>query len=186
MKLCDLKGLRKSVFNGQYITLEEIPVFDDNGIWNYRQVRFSKWGNVEETIRHIVDRSSAGISAGESAETLGIRTHNQLLKCRRKEMLVSKRYGRNQVYYSADGKTQKHQMEKREASMRKLQSRMKPKPLSNKAIIDVLLVMVKYHETKPEKIVSVLTSDGKKITEKNVRWVFEKYGIKKEGSSSNS
>ena len=173
-----LKGLYHTSYNfkGQYITLKDIPIFDENGIWEYRQVRFSKWENVEETIRHIVDRSPAGISAGEIAEILQIRTHNQLLKCRRKGLLVSVQYGRNQVYYSPDEKTRRHQIETRETMVR---DSLKQKTPSNKTIIDVLLVMLKHNETKPENLLDILTSMGKRKNKNDVIWVINEYGIKK-------
>ena len=176
-----LKGLYYTSYNfkGQYITLKDIPIFDENGIWEYQQARFSNWGNVEETICHIVDRSTAGISAGEIAETLQIQTHNQLLKCRRKGLLVSVQYGRKQVYYSLDGKKRRHQMEAREAMVRESLKLMKQKTPSNKTIIDVLLVMVKHNETKPENIVHILTSMGKRMNTSDVTWVINEYGIKK-------
>lgn len=176
-----LKGLYYTSYNfkGQYITLKHIPIFDENGIWEYRQIRFSKRENVEKTICHIVDLSPAGISAGEIAETLQIRTHNQLLKCRRKGLLVSVQYGRNQVYYSPDEKTRKLQMETRETMVRESLTHMEQKTLSNKTIIDILLVMVKHHETKPEKIVHLLKSAGKRVNERDVSWVINEYEIKK-------
>jgi len=169
-------------FNGQYITLKEIPLFDDNGIWEYKQARFSKWRNVEETICHIVDKSPAGLTPIEITEILQIRTHNQLLKCRRKGLLISKRYGRSQVYYSVYEETQKHQMKEREAMMKRSPTPIKLKPLSDKTIIDILLVMLKHHETKPENIISILASEGKKISERSIKWVIEEYEIEKKGS----
>ena len=176
-----LKGLYYTSYNfkGQYITLKDIPIFDENGIWEYQQARFSNWENVEGTICHIVDRSTAGISAGEIAEILQIRTHNQLLKCRRKGLLVSVQYGRKQVYYSPDEKTRRHQMEARETMVRESLKPTKQKTPSNKTIIDVLLVMVKHNETKPENIIHILTSMGKRMNKSDVTWVINEYGIKK-------
>jgi len=160
---------------GQYITLEDTPTFDDMGIWKYKQAMFSKWRNVEETIHHIVDMSQAGLTPGEITKILRIRTHNQLVKCRRKGTLVSKRYGGNMVYYSTDEETQRNQIKKRESELKA----MKSKPLSNKTIIDVLLAIIKHHEIKPENIVSILTSQGKEISERSVQWVLEEYELKK-------
>lgn len=181
-----LKGLYHTSYNfkGRYITLKDIPIFDENGIWEYQQVRFSMRGNVEETIQHIVDRSPAGISAGEIAEILQIRTHNQLLKCRRKGLLVSVQYGRNQVYYSLDERTRKCQMETRETMVRESLKSIKQKTPSNKTIIDVLLVIVKHNETKPENIVHILTSMGKRMSESDVIWVINEYKIKKNSCKS--
>lgn len=163
--------------NRQYITLKEIPIFDSNGIWEYRGIKFSKYKNVEETIGHIINRSPAGLSASEIAETLGIQTHNQLLRCKRKGLLARKRYGRNQIYYCADEKTRKQQMEKRETKLMKLMKHPKSKPPSYKTIINILLVMLKHHEIKPDQIISILSSEEKRINEIDVKWVMKEYGI---------
>ncbi len=166
-------------FNKQYITLKEIPIFDENGIWGYEQVRFSKSGNVEETIQYIVNRSSSGISAGEIADILQIQTHNQLLKCRRKGMLISKRYGRNQIYFSADETKRKHQIEMRKTMMIESLKDIEQQAPPRKAIIDILLVMVKHRENEPDKIVKILSANGKRIKEGDVKWIINEYDIKK-------
>lgn len=166
-------------FNRQYISLKEIPIFDENGIWEYEQVRFSKWGNVEETIQNIVHRSSSGISAGEIADILQIQTHNQLLKCRRKEMLINKRYGRSQIYFSADKTKQKHQIEMRQTLMIESLKDIELQAPSTKAIIDILLVMVKHRENEPDKIVKILSTKGRRIKEGDIKWVINEYDIKK-------
>ena len=35
--------------NGRYYTLTKIPVFDENGLWKYQTVLFSKHGNLKQT-----------------------------------------------------------------------------------------------------------------------------------------
>ena len=36
--------------NGRYYTLPEVPQFDNNGIWKYQSILFSKYGNLKQTI----------------------------------------------------------------------------------------------------------------------------------------
>jgi len=51
--------------NGRYYTLPQIPVFDQNGLWRYQAVLFSKHGNLKQTIISLITDSPKGLSAGE-------------------------------------------------------------------------------------------------------------------------
>ena len=53
--------------NGRYYTLPQIPVFDENGLWKYQQVLFSKHGNLTKTIVELIRTSQKGLSAVEIA-----------------------------------------------------------------------------------------------------------------------
>ncbi len=58
--------------NGRYYTLPNIPNFDINGLWAYQNVRFSKYGNLKQTIIHFVRHSKAGLDAAEMGDMLGV------------------------------------------------------------------------------------------------------------------
>lgn len=51
--------------NGRFYTLPDIPEFGTNGLWNYRSIRFSKYGNLKQTITKLVKISKAGLDAAE-------------------------------------------------------------------------------------------------------------------------
>lgn len=53
--------------NGRYYTLPPIPVFDENGLWRYQTVLFSKHGNLTQTIVELIKTSQKGLSAVEIA-----------------------------------------------------------------------------------------------------------------------
>ena len=52
--------------NGRYYTLPEIPRFDENGIWKYQRILFSKHGTLTQTICRLIGRSERGLSATRS------------------------------------------------------------------------------------------------------------------------
>jgi hypothetical protein len=58
--------------NGRYYTLPDIPEFDANGLWSYRSIRFSKYGNLKQTAIQLIRLSKAGVDAAEMAELLAI------------------------------------------------------------------------------------------------------------------
>jgi hypothetical protein len=58
--------------NGRYYTLPQIPVFDENGLWKYQTVLFSKYGNLKQTTIELIRRSQVGLSAVDIAEIIEI------------------------------------------------------------------------------------------------------------------
>ena len=58
--------------NGRYYTLPEVPEFDANGLWRMREVYFSRYGNLKQTVIELVHRSEAGLDAGEMRSLLGL------------------------------------------------------------------------------------------------------------------
>ena len=65
--------------NGRYYTLPQIPVFDENGLWKYRTVLFSKHGNLKQTIVALVTGSEEGLSAVEIAEFVDLAPNSSFL-----------------------------------------------------------------------------------------------------------
>jgi len=64
--------------NGRYYTVPGIPQFDNNGIWRYQTILFSKYGNLKQTIIQLVSRSEAGLSARQIAQVVEIPTNSSL------------------------------------------------------------------------------------------------------------
>ena len=65
---------------GKYYTLDEIAKYDQHGLWNYRQVCFSKYGSLLNTVEAIIGASEAGYFAHELEELVRVRVHASLLK----------------------------------------------------------------------------------------------------------
>jgi hypothetical protein len=71
-KLASLNVCTSYNFNGKYYTLSRIPKFDDNGLWEFNGVRFSKYGNLKRTVIRLVNDSAFGFQYGDLCELLGI------------------------------------------------------------------------------------------------------------------
>ena len=65
--------------NGRYYTLPRIPIFDENGLWWYQTVLFSKHGNLRQTIVELITESKAGLSAIELADIIGFAPNSSFL-----------------------------------------------------------------------------------------------------------
>jgi hypothetical protein len=64
--------------NGRYYTLPEIPRFDENGIWKYRRILFSKYGTLTQTISQFIGRSETGLSARQIAQVVEVAPNSSL------------------------------------------------------------------------------------------------------------
>ena len=64
--------------NGKYYTLPHIPVFDSYGLWNYKEIRFPRHGNMHQTIIQLVNQSLCGLHAGAIGELIGYPPHSLL------------------------------------------------------------------------------------------------------------
>jgi hypothetical protein len=108
-KLKDLDYIRSYSDYGQYYTLPGIPKFDRRGLWSFKSVRFSRYGNLSETIRVMVDQSDCGYSAGELRDLLYVETKLVLRQLIQAERLIRERIDARYVFFSADAKKGKSQ-----------------------------------------------------------------------------
>ena len=65
--------------NGRYYTLPQIPVFDQNGLWRYQAILFSKHGNLKQTIIALITDSPRGLSAVEIAALIDLVPNSSFL-----------------------------------------------------------------------------------------------------------
>jgi hypothetical protein len=86
--------------NGKYYTLPQIPQFDQYGLWRYKDVGFSKYGNLKKTIIHLVTTSPAGFSGRQLGEILGLSPQSFLHHFRECPGIYREKYDGVFVYFS--------------------------------------------------------------------------------------
>ncbi len=86
--------------NGRYYTLPHIPTFDSYGLWNYKDIRFSRYGNMNQTIKQLINRSSGGLHTEVISELIAYPPHSLLYQlCVKSAIQREKLHGRY-VYFS--------------------------------------------------------------------------------------
>ncbi len=65
--------------NGRYYVLPEIAVFDNNGLWEYQGIIFSKYGNLKSTIIELITQSRAGLSGNDICKTVGLKANSSFI-----------------------------------------------------------------------------------------------------------
>lgn len=114
-KLRDLQYLSSYSHRGKYYTLRSIARFSEKGLWSFRSVWFSRFGNLLQTCQAFVDHSDAGHSAGELKDILQVKTKHALTQLFRDGLLARETFDSVYVYLSAQKDAASRQIEVRKA-----------------------------------------------------------------------
>jgi hypothetical protein len=99
--------------NGRYYTLPKVPEFDGNGLWRWRGVLFSQYGNLKQTVIALVQRSPAGLDAGELRSLVGLDPRSFLSAFATDPRLRREKTQGRFVYYDADAAVYSGQRQRR-------------------------------------------------------------------------
>ncbi|NOX35468.1 MAG: hypothetical protein GXP56_17345 [Deltaproteobacteria bacterium] len=113
-KLKSLEYLSSYSHRGKYYTLNSIAKFDETGLWSYNSIWFSKYGNLIETTKELVDQSKAGFSAQELVHILNVEVKHPLLKLFKENRLYREKISSNFIYFSLHPEKRKQQIILRE------------------------------------------------------------------------
>jgi len=95
--------------NGRYYTLPQIPAFDENGLWRYQSILFSKHGNLKQTVLCLISRSQMGLNAGEIARLLDLSPSSSFFTLVHKTPGISREKHRGRFVYFSDTPERYHQ-----------------------------------------------------------------------------
>jgi hypothetical protein len=95
---------------GAYYTLDETARFDQNGLWSFQSVWFSRQGTLLDTAQSFVENSLAGHFAEELDHQLHVETKEPLLKLVQHERIVREPVGGLYLYCSLNPALRKRQL----------------------------------------------------------------------------
>ena len=109
-KMKELSYIGSYSHSGKYYTLSHIPEFDKNGIWTYKGVKFSIYGNLQQTVQRYIENTKNGYSASELKKILDIEVKEGLLALYRKKRIDRKKISGCYVYFSTSPQLGKSQV----------------------------------------------------------------------------
>lgn len=166
--------------NAGYYTLNSIPRFDDDGLWSYRKIRFSKYGTLTGTIVGLVHHSEAGLYANELKERLQVNVRATLSRLFRNGGVRRRRLRGRFLYLDSEPRRACRQFENRTAEPA---PSVQPPPLPDpRKIIALLVERIKSPDVRPELIVRRLRRKGLAMSIGEARAVFEHYEISKKNA----
>ena len=99
--------------NGRYYALPDVPEFDGDGLWHWRGVFFSRYGNLKQTVIELIRGSSAGLDAGEMGSLLGLDPRSFLSSFADHPQIKREKAQGRFVYYCADRSVYSGQQQRR-------------------------------------------------------------------------
>lgn len=157
--------------NGRYYALPSVPVFDAHGLWRYRDIGFSRYGNLTETLIALVGHSPAGLSAAELGELLGMEPHSFLWLFRNHPALTREKHQGRFVYFTAESVLYQQQKDGR---MMMDAGARRP---SDSEVIAILVETIKHPELSIEQLCRHLKKQGVVVSEQAVVNLFAYHGL---------
>lgn len=158
---------------GQYYTLKEIALFDEQGLWHHGDIGFSKYGTLFDTIVHFVNHSEGGMTSSELQKESGTVVKYALLDLVEKNILSRAKPAQVYVYLSSNQTIAQEQLKKRQEMM--------VDSVDDATALRVLLVAYRLvgDAVSPEQIANILRKEGSKISLEIVQHVFQYYDLGK-------
>lgn len=169
---------------GRYYTIQEIPKFDQEGLWHHQGVSFSRRGSLRSTVEHIVSNCEAGRTHPELELSLGVRVHNTLLDLVEEKEIGRVELARHFLYVSKRLRKAKAQVARRREELARAAAAGEEKPKGG-VVIEVLLEIIHgaKAEAEPAAIAARLAARGVNATTTQVQTILEEYGLKKTAKS---
>lgn len=157
--------------NGRFYTLPSIPEFDANGLWAYRSIRFSKYGNLRQTAISLISHSRAGLDAAEINDLLGIPVRSFLSALQKHADIRREKIQGRFVYFAAVEQAFNEQKSRR-VSM----TRITQLPRDTEAIL-ILVETIKNPHLSAEALSVKLRESKCVVTPESIRNLFAYYGL---------
>ena len=137
-RLTQCRAIHSYNHNARYYTLPQIPQFDAHGLWRYRGVFFSRYGNLPQTFAQLVHQSPAGLTAAEAGELLGLRPSSFLWSLRHHPAVKREKHQGLYVYWAGDADRRAAQQRQR------AQALPTPRGLTEAEAIAILVEKIKH------------------------------------------
>ncbi len=98
----ELNGITSYTHRGKYITLQNIPAFDRNGIWFYRDIGFTKYRNSLDLIVNLINNSEKSYTKAELEDIMKIQISKQIQILLKQNRLQRVKLGAKYCYLSEE------------------------------------------------------------------------------------
>lgn len=164
--------------NGRYYTLPQVPVFDDNGLWQYQTILFSKHGNLKQTIIQIIRQAPTGLSAADIAKIVALSPSSSLFgQIKNAAGIRREKYCGRFVYFSDNPAIYKRQ--KQQWALNR-QSNINW-PTDAEAVV-ILVQLIKHPGISLEQLTAKVALQGQRIASEVLGSFLQRHGLLKKNS----
>ena len=141
-KLKDLSYQTSYSHRGRFYTLDEIADFDEQGLWSFDSVRFSRHGSLVTTAEAFVNQAPAGYFATELEALVHVSVKEPLLQLVRQGKIVRQEVSALYLYCARDSQQRQQQVRARQARLQPpsaAASVLAPDPISDELQAAIIL-----------------------------------------------
>ncbi len=162
--------------NSSFYVLPDIPKFDQYGIWKYKKIFFSNFGNLNKTLKGIIDQSAAGLKASEISDILGLPAYTFLSHFKNDPNLHREQQNGRYIYFSKKPnifEIQKIERAKIRQSIAKLDL-----PSDSDSVI-ILAELIKHLKDTVEQLTRRVRRRGIRVSTEKVRNLLDYHNLLK-------
>lgn len=162
--------------NSAYYALPAVVEFDPNGLWRHEEARFSRYGNLVETVVGVVCAAPAGLTAAELGALLGVNAHSFISRLGSHPSLYREKLGGTFVYLAQD-----MSIRTRQTALRRQRGRRTPS-LSDAEAVVVLVELIKHPDSRCAELSERVRTRIPRATVPAVEALLRAYGLLKKGA----
>jgi hypothetical protein len=177
--------------NAAYYTLHDIPRFDDDGLWSYRNICFSSHRTLAKTLVALVQNAPAGLSVAQLQQRLNTKVGNLLSRLCQENELTRCFLGRQAVYLAVEPQRQQRQRQELERQQPQQQSPATTTALGETdspsfpprcdvvLVLEVLIQIIKAPTADAAGLAQAIRARGVQINARQVQRVIDFYSLQK-------
>ena len=171
---------------GRYYTLKRLAQFDAQGLWVFRDVRFSVHGTLRATVEYLVKHAGAGHTHEELQAILGLRGHDTLRNLVESGRIARERLEALYVYVDAAADVGAAQLARRRELQGAPAAAAPGLELDPARVIDVLLAVIRAPRANAHEIAGALRARALAVSDGQVAQVFARYALGKKTARARS
>lgn len=165
--------------NGRYYVLPEIAVFDSNGLWKYRDIIFSMYGNLKSTIIELITQSRAGLSGNDICKLVGLKANSSFISQFRDVAGTRREKHKGRLIYFSDNNDIYIKQKKERELLRDDR-----KVLSDADAVVVLVQYIKYPDISIEELAKMVAQEGRIFEPTVIRDFLEQHDLLKKAEDT--
>ena len=160
--------------NGRYYALPAVPCFDENGLWFHKNIFFSKYGNLRNTVVHLINNSPLGLTGNEIGKLVNLSPRSFLHHFRDVAGIQRQKVEGIYAYYSDDPSIYKTQVQNRSRVVVSAGER-----LSDADAVIILAALIKQHGLCVEDIMELPEVRRRNLPRTVIGEFFDRHGLLK-------
>jgi len=161
--------------NGKFYTLPEIPSFNVNGMWRYKDIAFSRHGNLKKTIVHLVKVSYSGLTGRQLGDLLGLAPQSFMHHFSKCPGIYREKHDGVFVYFADEPKIYEKQRRQRQKSV----CRSAVLGISEPEAVMILVAIISHHGISADDILALPEIKKSKLTLLAIQGFMEHHGLVK-------